>query len=300
MRRVEGGLLRIDVSTISNYNDIRRSIRINTTDTFNEGLFIARIQHIPQGMGVWPAFWLTGASLRGSGRWACEGEIDIIEGVNSINYRTSFITTSLHTSNVNGNACDQSGTVGQTIGKPNEEGNPITNNGVCNFGRDGGVAHQDFKCGCSGTEQCPYSGCGVKSKYPASFGFGFNKNGGGVYACELTKDGYITVWFFPNGDIPCDIESNTPDPSSWDDYIAVKFSKACPGHFKDMHLIFNTTLCGDWSGSAFDDGTGLKQLQGSSYDPSANCKAIIQDPNNKMSDAHWLINYVKIFQKNSS
>lgn len=57
-------------------------------------------------------------------------------------------------------------------------------------------------------------GCGVELKSQVSFGHGFNANGGGTYACELTAEGAVTIWFFPKGTAPADIDSNTPNPAN--------------------------------------------------------------------------------------
>lgn len=62
-----------------------------------------------------------------------------------------------------------------------------------------------------------------------------------MYACELTKDGKVTVWFFPKRQEPSDIETNDPNPESWNKDNIVEFN-ACPGHFKDMKLIINNSL----------------------------------------------------------
>jgi beta-glucanase (GH16 family) len=53
--------------------------RIETSSTFSQayGRFEARIQ-LPQGQGMWPAFWLLGDDYQTSGWPAC-GEIDIME-----------------------------------------------------------------------------------------------------------------------------------------------------------------------------------------------------------------------------
>jgi beta-glucanase (GH16 family) len=55
------------------------SARINTRAKFEQGLgrWEARMQ-LPSGMGIWPAFWLLGASFPQVGWPAC-GEIDIME-----------------------------------------------------------------------------------------------------------------------------------------------------------------------------------------------------------------------------
>jgi hypothetical protein len=56
----------------------RSSVRIESKQSYTQGLFVVDLKHMPAGAcGTWPAFW----SL-GSGAWPTNGEIDIIEGVN--------------------------------------------------------------------------------------------------------------------------------------------------------------------------------------------------------------------------
>jgi beta-glucanase (GH16 family) len=57
------------------------SARLNTEGLFSQqyGLFEARIQ-IPEGQGVWPAFWMLGDDI-GSAGWPTCGEIDVMENV---------------------------------------------------------------------------------------------------------------------------------------------------------------------------------------------------------------------------
>lgn len=64
------------------------SARITTSGRleFNHGRVEARIR-IPRGTGLWPAFWLLGAQQP----WPEHGEIDIFEGVNSMD-RAQFNT----------------------------------------------------------------------------------------------------------------------------------------------------------------------------------------------------------------
>jgi beta-glucanase (GH16 family) len=59
------------------------SARLNTSGKFSQqyGLFEARIQ-IPEGQGVWPAFWMLGNNI-GSVGWPSCGEIDIMENIGS-------------------------------------------------------------------------------------------------------------------------------------------------------------------------------------------------------------------------
>ena len=38
----------------------RESVRLTSTKSYNEGLFILDVAHMPTGCGTWPAFWLVG------------------------------------------------------------------------------------------------------------------------------------------------------------------------------------------------------------------------------------------------
>jgi hypothetical protein len=53
----------------------RESVRIHSKESYNHGLFIIDLNHIPTGCGVWPAFWLTGKS------WGQNSEIDVSMGI---------------------------------------------------------------------------------------------------------------------------------------------------------------------------------------------------------------------------
>lgn len=55
---------------------LRDSVRLEGKTRFNRGLFILDVRHMPDGCGVWPAFWLTDEAV-----WPDNGEVDILEGV---------------------------------------------------------------------------------------------------------------------------------------------------------------------------------------------------------------------------
>ncbi|KAI7265585.1 hypothetical protein KC343_g3804, partial [Hortaea werneckii] len=57
--------------------DGRPATRIISNNAYTYGLFILDLEHMPWGCGTWPAYWLLGPD------WATNGEIDIIEGVNT-------------------------------------------------------------------------------------------------------------------------------------------------------------------------------------------------------------------------
>ena len=130
---------------------------------------------------------------------------------------------------------------------------------------------------CNTGDNCGPNGCrptqGCLIEGPAkSFGSEFNTSGGGVYVCEWILDGPIKVWQFDRNEF----KNLSLSPSTWKQPYA-NFT-ACPGKFKNIKLIINTALCGDWG----SDGI-------------PNCKDYVS--NNDLPEAYWLINYIKIYQK---
>jgi hypothetical protein len=51
----------------------RPSVRLESKQTFTEGLFVLDLTHIPTGCGIWPAFWTVGL-----GDWPVDGEIGTV------------------------------------------------------------------------------------------------------------------------------------------------------------------------------------------------------------------------------
>jgi hypothetical protein len=92
-------------------------------------------------------------------------------------------------------------------------------------------------CDVNAVGQLPNEGCNIVGEDPASFGNPFNSNGGGVYAMEWTSDA-ISMWFFPRGKIPTDVDGNNPDPTSWGKPIA-QFQGACDIDqvIQDQHIV---------------------------------------------------------------
>lgn len=136
--------------------------------------------------------------------WPKNGEIDIIEGVNT--QSTNQMT--LHTSD------------GCSILPLGFSGTLETDN-----------------CYVEASGQSANAGCGISSTSTSSYGDGFNQAGGGVYATEWTGDA-INVWFFPNSSVPSDITRGKPNPLGWG-IPAARFAGDCDidSHFNELQIV---------------------------------------------------------------
>lgn len=234
----------------------RDSIRISSKKSYNHGLFVLDLAHMPAGAcGTWPAFWLLGPD------WPNNGEVDIIEGVNT----QSVNNMALHT------------TPGCTITHTGAfSGNLETDN-----------------CDINAAGQGNNVGCSIRSASSDSFGNGFNSNGGGVYATEWTSEA-ISIWFFPRNAIPSDLTSGTPDPSGWGQPSG-QFTGGCDidDKFKDQKMIFDVTFCGDWAGSVWStDATCGPQ--------ASTCQSFVQNNPSAFKDTYWLVNSLKVYSNNGA
>jgi hypothetical protein len=150
--------------------------------------------------------------------WPTSGEVDIIEGVNS----QTKNSMALHTS------------PGCSFTKQTQTGVFINSN--CD------------------TKLNDNSGCSNKATNVNSYGTGFNKAGGGIYATQWTKD-FIKIWHFARTSaFPADITSGKPNPAKWGTPLAYwKASSKCniDSHFKSMNLVLNINFCGDWAGNVW-------------------------------------------------
>ena len=192
----------------------RNSLRLTSTASYNHGLIILDLAHMPGGQcGTWPAFWMLGPN------WPTNGELDIIEGVNA----GSTNAMTLHT----------------------DSGCEITNTGLFS----GSI--ETANCDVNAANQATNQGCSIETANSATYGAGFNAAGGGVYATEWTSD-VISIWYFPRSAIPADITSGNPDPSGWGLALS-SFSGGCDldSHVDDMQIVFDTTFCGDWAGQVW-------------------------------------------------
>lgn len=207
------------VDTTNQTPEGRPSVRITSKKSYNTGLVVLDVEHMPFGCGTWPAFWMVGPS------WPDNGEIDILEGVND--QENNGMT--LHT----GPGC--------SISSQSE-------------GAFSGTVETD-NCDVKAPDQNENAGCSIKHPSKKSYGAGLNDIQGGVYATQWTDEA-ISVFFFPRGEIPEDALGDSPNPDNWG-IPAAKFSGGCDIEktFKDQQIVFDTTFCGDWAGSVWESGS---------------------------------------------
>ncbi|ORX61989.1 SelR-domain-containing protein [Hesseltinella vesiculosa] len=232
----------------------RPSVRISSNKTYNSGLFILDLSHMPTGCGTWPAYWLVG------GNWPNQGEIDILEGVNT--QIKNQVT--LHTNA----GCTMDPKTSHSTGKW------LTNN--CDINAPGQPAN---------------AGCSVESTSGFSYGPGLNAIQGGVYATQWKPDTGIQVWFFPRYRIPADITSGNPNPASWGNATAdFPFNNCSSNHFTNMAITFDLTFCGDWAGAVYN----------SKFNCPGNCNDFVANQPWAFSQAYWKINSLKVYQSLTS
>jgi len=282
----------------------RNSVRMRTNEWFDpkepgrdDALIItADFAHVPEGCGVWPAFWLLGRQAK----WPADGEIDIIEGTNKQTYAKSSLHTSAGCSMKSTPASMFSGSWGKNYC-------PSRVNNVCGT-RGSGQASTD----------CAKNPVGCQLNAPAgSFGRALNAAGGGTWAMQWTKApkggvGSIQMWFWKRGQVPSDLAAGWPSrpdpstgaPSDWGKpYAFFPLGKngiaACSeDHFRKMSIVIDTTLCGDSAGANFkaDCPSVASKVPGSlNLSPKKMCERYVRSTPGAFSEAYWAINHVRVY-----
>ena len=94
---VENGLLKITAKLVGEGQKVGdyTSARINSKEAFLYGRMEVRAK-MPdyKGVGLWPAIWMLGDTLRKGGGWPRSGEIDILEYISS---KQDSIVVTIHT-----------------------------------------------------------------------------------------------------------------------------------------------------------------------------------------------------------
>ncbi|KAJ7151515.1 glycoside hydrolase family 16 protein [Mycena filopes] len=250
------------VETTPTVSSARKSIRITTNKSFTGGLVIMDAVHMPTGCGTWPAFWSNGPN------WPTGGEIDVVEGVND--YTNNQAT--IHTAPGCSLPTDDPGKLGAAAAA-------VTGGTDCAAATSGNA------------------GCGMRSKSSNSFGAGFNANGGGVYAMQWDSTG-ISVFFFARGSVPGDIDAGAPQPKNWGLPMAHWPASDCdPWKYFYTHVaIFDTTLCGDWAGSAWTgSGTPGQEQSCATRTGFSTCEAFVLASGSSFAQAYWEVKSLKFY-----
>jgi hypothetical protein len=279
---------------------MRESIRLHGKRRFNRGLFVLDVNHVPAGCGVWPAFWLTDED-----NWPNHGEIDIVEGVNTL----ATAKTALHTSE----SCSMYAHVpswAHTGTWDRASGIPDTWNGVM----DVNTSVPADNCWNMAAHQWANQGCVVAETRQDTIGTGFNRKGGGVYALEWDPAyGYIKSWVWAQDEIPANLmdamlsadndkhERVVPDPTTWDvpyAYFAIGNSSGCSAdHFQNHHIILNLAFCGTVAGNRFQMDCPLEANWTQLSDPVAACNAYIESIPEELGEAYWDIRGVYVYER---
>jgi len=246
----------------------RPSVRIMSRQGYNSGLFVLTLDHMPTGCGVWPAFWMYGEDPQHP--WPTWGEFDIIEGV----HHASRTMTTLHTTP----GCNQKNIkagehfLGQWV---KDKGQDADN---CDVNAEGQWANQ----GCS--QQGP----------EGSFGPAFNANGGGTFAAEWDPEaGHFRTWFWPKSQgVPADISAQKPNPDAWGkpySYFSISDEDCNKDHFRNMHLVFDITFCGDLGSPTFQAGCPAVAQ-------SMTCEEFVERHPEEFKEAYWSIRGLDVYQ----
>ncbi|KAI9199286.1 concanavalin A-like lectin/glucanase domain-containing protein [Polychytrium aggregatum] len=251
-------IIRVDNSSVLAADAIGRpSIRIHSIQTVTTGLYVFDIGHVPVACGTWPALWFKKTSVQDP----TATEIDVYETID-------FRKTNGIGFYSNGN-CSASTQSSQLLN----------------------LTQTTLNCGIDPKNRAALSGCNYNDLPISSAGTGFNQQGGGVYAMEMTSN-YMNYYYWPRSQIPSDLTSGNPNPSGWGKpYINFQFDCCSPDLFQGLNLIINTNICGEWAGTAKDAECA------SLWSGEKACNSYIAAHPETLSEAYWAFNSVKIYQK---
>jgi len=283
----------IYMSTTPTAEGPRNSVRLEGLKRYNRGLFIIDVRHMPAGCGTWPAFWMSDEA-----NWPVNGEIDIIEGVNT----QTKVKTALHTTRV----CQMDDVpLGVKTGVwDTAQGVPMQN-GTLDM-----TLREANDCFVYNPHQWLNQGCVAMTSNEGTIGAPLNKKGGGVFVLEWDPvNHYMKSWVFtPHGEVPQNLKNTlitannahaskrvAPDPSTWPlpyAYFPIGLGTNCPSsHFRNMRIIFNMALCGSVAGNRFFmDCPDLYKKYGS-------CNNYIDANAPEMDDIFWKIRGVYVYER---
>mmetsp|Transcript_93218 Transcript_93218/g.272873 ORF Transcript_93218/g.272873 Transcript_93218/m.272873 type:complete len:464 (-) Transcript_93218:69-1460(-) len=195
------------------YKRFAAHIRSNQAWDPKKSLLVAmKYNTVPSGCGVWPGFWTVNSDVV----WPNGGELDVLEYANNEDSKVSFHLGSrcvLDTQRINQCA-------------PRGSGAPGSSDCYTSYFKNffGCIPRQRLRRGSQYAEMP------------------------GVIAAEWTMDA-ITVYFFPDGQIPADLTADEPKPDNWSDFVMayLPFARPCSA-IGPQEVVLNVQLCGDAAG----------------------------------------------------
>lgn len=239
----------------------RTSAKVVTKQKWTYFLMAAKFNHIPWGCGTWPAFWTRSPDVA----WPNGGELDILEYTNEIGSRSS-----LHVGVANKCTLDQS-----EFKKP---GCPQFVEAEFNFTGDSNcVTHYPEAIGCA-PNRLPLMTGQEMAAAPV------------ILAAEWTKE-FLKVFRIPASQMPADLESGTPTPDQWDQFVVAYYPFAasernnpgsCPNSanlMKAQQLVLQLGFCGDWGAKVW-----LNSTCANNKGPALPSQCVAVDPHNPMGE----------------
>jgi len=269
----------------------RHSVHVSSNRRFKHMLAAMRYQHVPFGLGVWPAFWINGPAP-----WPENGEMDILEYASHAGQKVSVHTGS-------SNHCKLSSKLVEQCGEMFDSNN---------MGYDCYTNYGQNRLGCAPTT---YAG----QREPEYW-----SSNPGAMVVEWT-DRFMKVFYFEEADIPDDLDSATPQPDTWDEKWVIAYfpfagsNEENPGDCPNpadvlgpQEIIMNLELCGDWAGNAWspwdndpfaEEWRGKRdrgECQVSGYHHAGDCCSNYLGQT-KMNDylrnnSYWDVEYLKVFE----
>lgn len=249
------------VSTVSTALSGRNSVRIQSKDSYSDGVYVLNVTHVPTGCATWPAFWTVTEDLD---NWPDGGEIDIMENAND-QYASNLVSVHTNTScTIPTSISDQTGTVAYSNCSAYAESNP---------------------------------GCRVEMNGTSTptWGASLNSAGGGIIAMERsfgTTGQGVRVWYFANSarsSLPSDLKagSSSLNPDNWGTPNVHLPISSCYNDFSAHKIIFDITLCGDWAANTYaESGCAAKYSA---------CSAQVAYNGSSFDSAYWEVESLRLF-----
>jgi len=239
----------------------RASAKLETKEKWTYFLMTAKLNHVPYGCGVWPAFWTHSPEAA----WPDGGELDILEYSNEIASRSSF-------------HCGLSNKCKLDPDELRKPGCPQYVDAEFNF-------TGDFQCV---THYPDMIGC-APNRLPLQSGEQMSA-GPRVVAAEWTPS-YIKVFSIPAAETPTDLAVGQPQPDNWDRWLMAYYPfgasernrpGSCPNPgqvLKAQQLVLSLGFCGDWSSKVW-----LNSTCANTKGPSLPSECVAVDPHNPMGE----------------